>query len=47
MMTVPNFYRLETSRWDLSNYNDFILDAARQFKRRPSSFPALPASASR
>ena len=25
MMTVPNFYRLETSRWDLSSYNDFIL----------------------
>ena len=25
MMTVPNFYRLETSRWDLGSYNDFIL----------------------
>ena len=25
MMTVPNFYRLETSRWDLSSYNAFIL----------------------
>ena len=25
MMTVPNFYRLETSRWDLGGYNDFIL----------------------
>ncbi len=24
MMTVPNFYRLETSRWDLSSYNKFI-----------------------
>ncbi|WP_421761294.1 mandelate racemase/muconate lactonizing enzyme family protein [Devosia sp.] len=24
MMTVPNFYRLETSEWDLSKYNDFI-----------------------
>lgn len=24
MMTVPNFYRLETSRWDLSAYNVFI-----------------------
>jgi galactonate dehydratase len=24
MMTVPNFYRLETSRWDLSSYNVFI-----------------------
>lgn len=24
MMTVPNFYRLETSRYDLSKYNDFI-----------------------
>jgi galactonate dehydratase len=24
MMTVPNFYRLETSRWDLSSYNTFI-----------------------
>lgn len=25
MMTVPNFYRLETSRWDLSVYNELIL----------------------
>jgi galactonate dehydratase len=25
MMTVPNFYRLETSRWDLSSYNALIL----------------------
>ncbi len=25
MMTVPNFYRLETSRWDLSPYNPFIV----------------------
>jgi galactonate dehydratase len=24
MMTVPNFYRLETSRWDLSGYNSFL-----------------------
>ena len=24
MMSTPNFYRLETSRWDLSNYNHFI-----------------------
>jgi galactonate dehydratase len=24
MMTVPNFYRLETSRWDLGKYNAFI-----------------------
>lgn len=24
MMTVPNFYRLETSRWDLSKYNAFL-----------------------
>ena len=24
MMTVPNFYRLETSRFDLSRYNQFI-----------------------
>jgi galactonate dehydratase len=24
MMTVPNFYKLETSQWDLSKYNDFI-----------------------
>jgi galactonate dehydratase len=24
MMTVPNFYKLETSRWDLSEYNKFI-----------------------
>ncbi len=24
MMTVPNFYRLETSRYDLSKYNDFV-----------------------
>ncbi|HEX3346551.1 MAG TPA: enolase C-terminal domain-like protein, partial [Acetobacteraceae bacterium] len=26
MMSVPNFYRLETSRWDLSKYNDFITE---------------------
>ncbi len=25
MMTVPNFYRLETSRWDLSKYNTFLM----------------------
>jgi galactonate dehydratase len=25
MMTVPNFYRLETSRWDLSTYNPFLV----------------------
>jgi galactonate dehydratase len=24
MMTVPNFYRLETSRWDMGKYNVFI-----------------------
>jgi galactonate dehydratase len=24
MMTVPNFYRVETSRYDLSSYNQFI-----------------------
>lgn len=24
MMTVPNFYRVETTRWDLSRYNKFI-----------------------
>ncbi|HET7882314.1 MAG TPA: mandelate racemase/muconate lactonizing enzyme family protein [Acetobacteraceae bacterium] len=26
MMSTPNFYRLETSRWDLSNYNVFITE---------------------
>jgi galactonate dehydratase len=26
MMTVPNFYRVETSKWDLSSYNKFILE---------------------
>ncbi len=26
MMTVPNFYRLETSRYDLSKYNDFLVE---------------------
>lgn len=25
MMTVPNFYKLETSRWDLSTYNPFLV----------------------
>jgi galactonate dehydratase len=25
-MSTPNFYRLETSRWDLSNYNAFITE---------------------
>jgi galactonate dehydratase len=24
MMTCPNFYKLETSRYDLSGYNQFI-----------------------
>lgn len=24
MMTVPNFYKLETSQWDLSGYGDYI-----------------------
>ena len=24
MMTVPNFYRVETSRWDMKPYNVFI-----------------------
>jgi galactonate dehydratase len=26
MMSTPNFYRLETSRWDLSGYNAFITE---------------------
>jgi galactonate dehydratase len=26
MMSTPNFYRLETSRWDLSSYNAFITE---------------------
>ena len=26
MMTVPNFYKLETSRWDLSPYNPFLVE---------------------
>ena len=25
MMTVPNFYKLETSRWDMSPYNPFLM----------------------
>jgi galactonate dehydratase len=25
MMTVPNFYKLETSEWNLGKYNDFIV----------------------
>ena len=25
MMTVPNFYKLETSEWNLNKYNDFIV----------------------
>ena len=25
MMTVPNFYRLETSRWDMRPYNPFLM----------------------
>ena len=24
MMTVPNFYKLETNRWDLSGYNELM-----------------------
>jgi len=26
MITVPNFYRVETSRWDLSMYNQFLTE---------------------
>jgi galactonate dehydratase len=40
MMTVPNFYRLETSRWDLSSYNAFIrtpLDNSRGALKLPRS----------
>ena len=36
MMTVPNFYRLETSRYDLGKYNDLPRNAARQFRRSPA-----------
>lgn len=25
MMTVPNFYKLETSEWNLNKYNDFVV----------------------
>ena len=24
MMTVPNFYKLETNRWDLGGYDEFV-----------------------
>ena len=33
MMTVPNFYRIETSGYDLSRYNRLIEGAARQLGR--------------
>ena len=36
MMTVPNFYRLETSRHDLGKYNADDRDAARQQGRQPA-----------
>ena len=39
MMTVPNFYRLETSRWDLSNYNDFILTPLDNSNGAAQAFP--------
>ena len=37
MMTVPNFYKLETSEWNLGKYDHLIDDAARQFERQPQA----------
>ncbi len=36
MLTVPNFYRLETSRHDLAKYNAMIENSARQCRRQPA-----------
>ena len=47
MMTVPNFYRIETSRYDLSRYNQLHRNPARQFGRPPQADPTSPGSASR
>ena len=44
MMTVPNFYKLETSRYDLSDYNQFIdepLDIREGHLHIPEDKPGL------
>ena len=41
MMTVPNFYKLETSRYDLSNYNSFI-DEPLDIRRGDLYIPERP-----
>ena len=46
MMTVPNFYKLETSEWNLSKYNDLIVPHSTT-PTAASSFLACRASASR
>ena len=42
MMTVPNFYRIETSSFDLSHYNRLIEEAARQLRRPHQAQPGSP-----
>ena len=47
MMTVPNFYKLETSEWNLAQVRRADRQAARQFERQPQAAARRPASASR
>ena len=37
MMTVPNFYKLETSEWNLSKYDHLIDRPLGQFERQPQA----------
>ena len=37
MMTVPNFYKLETSEWNLHKYDHADRHAARQLERQPQA----------
>ena len=47
MMTVPNFYKLETSEWNLAQIRRPHRHAARQFERQPQARPARRDSGSR
>ena len=47
MMTVPNFYKLETSEWNLNKYNDLIVTRRSTIPTAASSFLACRGSASR
>ena len=47
MMTVPNFYKLETSEWNLAQIRPAHRCAARQFQRQPQAADEARARASR